>query len=241
MYYLKEQSLHSETPIFQKLESTNTYLFPEFVIARDFASRGIYEKDIIEWARQFVRSDQVFVDVGAHVGTYALSFAPHVREVYAFECSPRTFNVLCGNIALRELDYKIKPFHSALGNTTGHIDYYIRSVDGGGSGVVKFKNDDSNASIKVPLAKLDSFDIENIGLIKIDVEGFEKQVLEGAVETLRRNNYPKLLFESWSPSKEGNIPATKLRNDLFEYIESIGYKIVPIRGYDEMFLAEFNK
>lgn len=239
MYYLRELSLQSETPVFQKLDSDNTYFFPEFTIARDFVTRGVYEKSIIEWAsRELIRSDQVFVDIGAHVGTYALSFAPHVAEVHAFECSPRTHNILCANIALRNLDYKVKAYNTALGDTAGEIEYYIRSSDGGGNGVLEFEKDHSTDHIRVKMQTLDSFELNNVGLIKIDVEGFEKQVVQGALETLRRNNYPKLLFESWSPSKDGDVPATKLRNELFDYLRSLGYRIVPISGYDEMFIAE---
>ena len=240
MYYLRETSLRSGNPVFQKLDSKNTLLFPEFTIARDFATSGNYEQSLIEWARDIlIKPDQNFVDIGAHVGTYSLSFAPVVNHVYAFECSPRTHNILCGNIALRELDYKITTFKTALGNDTGKIYYYMRSNDGGGNGGLMVNKDSNQSHGEVPIAKLDDFHLENIGLIKIDVEGFEKQVIEGGFETLRRNNYPKLLFESWAPWRETEgIPAVQLRTELFDYIRSIGYNVVPVRGWDEMFIAE---
>lgn len=78
--------------------------------------------------------------------------------------------------------------------------------------------------------------------MKIDVEGHEKEVLEGALETLKRNNYPTFIFESWSPWRddEGSCPARQLRKELLEYIESIGYKVIPVSEWDEQFIAVYD-
>jgi hypothetical protein len=72
------------------------------------------------------------------------------------------------------------------------------------------------------------------------VEGFEASVLRGAKKTIESNGYPRILFESWRETREKEgIPAVRLREELFETFESIGYtKVTPIRGWDEMFIAE---
>jgi hypothetical protein len=71
------------------------------------------------------------------------------------------------------------------------------------------------------------------------VEGFEKQVLEGSLETLKRNDYPKILFESWHEGFGGDdYPSTQLRADLFAFLDGLGYRIVPIDGNADTFLAE---
>jgi hypothetical protein len=86
-------------------------------------------------------------------------------------------------------------------------------------------------SIQVPITTLDSFNLVNVGLIKIDVEGFEKEVIEGMQETLKRNGYPRIFFESWADYREREgLPAIKLREELFEYLRSIGYSVIPVRG-----------
>ena len=89
---------------------------------------------------------------------------------------------------------------------------------------------------------LDSFELNNIGFIKMDVEGFEKEVLMGAIQTLKRSNYPNILFECWGEWKEREgVPAIKIKKELFEYLESFGYKIIQVGGAQDMFLAEHKK
>jgi hypothetical protein len=94
----------------------------------------------------------------------------------------------------------------------------------------------------VDVKTLDSFSFRNVGMIKIDVEGFEKNVLQGAQETLKANGYPRIFFESWVPEREAEgFPSKSLRAELFEYIESTGYTVIPVRGYSEMFIAEYRR
>jgi hypothetical protein len=69
---------------------------------------------------------------------------------------------------------------------------------------------------------LDSMQYEKVRLIKIDVEGHELQVLQGAEHTLRENNYPPIIFEAWTwkfPEK---------RQAVFAHLESLGYEITQI-------------
>jgi hypothetical protein len=66
----------------------------------------------------------------------------------------------------------------------------------------------------------------------MDVEENELNVLKGATETLKRSDYPKILFES-------NPADTVRRTDLFEYLTNeLNYKIIAIGGYSNMYLAE---
>jgi FkbM family methyltransferase len=240
MYYLRENSLTTTDPVFYRLRK-DCLVFPDDeVVAKDFALSGNYEQSIIQWATTLIDPKTIFLDIGAHVGTYSLAFAKVCAGVHSFECSPKTFNYLCANIALQDMNYTITPHRTALGDAVGTIPYYLRSPkDGGGNSCMDFK-DKVSASLDVPVTTLDSFKLTNIGFIKMDVEGFEAKVLEGARETLRSNGYPRILFESWRPSRDAQgLPASALRKELFDTLISVGYtKITPITGWDEMFIAE---
>ena len=239
MYYLKEGSLTTDRPVFQRLEEGGL-LFPERQIAYDFARYKSYEHALVEWATEMIHPSKVFLDIGAHVGTWSLAFAKKCQKVHSFEPTPKTFNYLCGNIALNNMDDKIFAHNLALADKEGRMPIYKGSEDGGGNSLLPML--DRKPTWMVDVATLDSLMLTDVGLIKIDVEGFEKNVLQGAQETLKANGYPTIFFESWVPEREEEgIPSKSLRTELFEYIESTGYQVVPIRGYSEMFIAEYKR
>ena len=242
MYLIKEKSYNSDIPIYMKLPNSDSIMFiPEARVAKDYFNTGFYERGYIDWAvENFVSGDKNVIDIGAHIGWYTVELAKKANHVFSFECSPKSFNYLCANIALNNLDYKVTKYNCALSNESGITPYYIRDQnDGGGNGISKFEYDNikNTPHIDVPKNTLDSYNLTNIGFIKIDVEGHEKEVLEGSIETIKRNNYPKILFESWDEHQENNnFPAIKLRKELFDFIMSLGYNIIKI-GQD-MYLAE---
>lgn len=237
MYHLRPQSLRTDAPFYSLLQGEGTFIVPVARVAIDYAAGGIYEQPIIDWSvDKYVTPDKCAVDIGAHIGLYTVPYARKAKHVHAFECSPKSFNYLCTNIALNNLHYKVSKHNLALGDNTGTGTYYIQDPgDGGGNGLY-VEGETNVATLQVPVRTLDSFELDNIGIIKIDVEGYELQVIQGAVKTLVRNNFPPILFESWRPE----TPAKEqLRRELFAFISSLGYTIRPVPGWtwDDMFIA----
>jgi FkbM family methyltransferase len=247
MYYIQEGSESTETPLFISLppapsnpSQPQPMFFPEKSVAQWFFKSGMAEKPLIQWATDtYVRSDKVFLDIGAHVGTYSWICGRKAKHTYAFECSAKTFCFLAANIALHNLTDKITPVRCALGPSAGTTQVLVRSADGGGNGVKSLSSTDTHVTQQsIDMRTLDSFNLSEIGFIKLDVEGFEKEVLQGAVETLRRSNWPPILFESWGDWKEREgVPASALRKDLFLFLESLDYSIHPIRSHSDMYVA----
>lgn len=204
-------------------------------------SHGIFEKELIKWCEQFMTLDGDFIDIGAHSGTYALSLAPHCRHVFAFEAQRMTYYQLCGGISLNH--YKnVFPIHCALGSEVSTMTLNITSKDGGGSTLdasipsnQKLSLlDQETCNVKPLDLFFDSGIISNkIKLIKIDVEGWELNVLKGATKTLKSNNYPPILFEAWPDE----FYKTQKQN-LFQYISTqLPYKIQPAPHSNNMFIA----
>ena len=241
MYLLKENSGNTEDPYFTRLPSEKEYLFfPEISVAKWFYESGIAEKNLIHFVMDhYVTPEKNVIDIGAHVGTYSWTLGRKANHTYAFECNPKVFCYLAANIAIQGLEEKITPYRYALGNKEEELDYIIRSNDGGGNGVkILNENDNNLRKLKIECKTLDSFNLKNVGFIKMDVEGFEKEVIEGSLNTLTQNNYPPILFESWGDWKERDgVPARKIREELFDYFRSIGYNIITINGYNDMYLA----
>lgn len=195
------------------------------------AHGGAPEASLITWAAQFVRPGQVFVDVGAHVGSWAQHFAPLCAAVHAFEPQRSTFDRLCEGVRIAGL-HNVVCHEVALGSR-GAVDLHVVSVDGGGS-TLRHRRElgDVLRVERVHAAQLDDFALENVGLVKIDAEGFEIDILRGAAKLLEVQR-PTLLVEAWDHGWY-----TRERAELTAYIRAIGYEIVPINNWPQMLLVE---
>ena len=194
---------------------------------------GVPESPLIEWCAQFVSRDKAFVDVGAHIGTWAWTLGPRAKCVHAFEPNRAVYNVLCANIALKRQSEFTRTYNFGLSSTADTLRYFTRSSDGGGNGFTRIGGEAHGIELNV--RPLDDFNIESVGFMKIDVEGHEKEVLQGATKTLEASEYPPFVFESWASWR--HACAQDLRHTLFDYVLSLDYTIVPIAGFGEMFLA----
>jgi FkbM family methyltransferase len=160
-----------------------------------YINYGLFEKGLIEWCRQFCKKDKNMLDIGAHSGTYTISLAENCKHVYSFEPQKMSYYSLCGSVALSNIK-NVTCINIGLGSQeqVGTKTLNIISPDGGGS-TLHNNNYNILQTEEIEIKTLDSFNIDNIGFIKIDVEENELQVLEFAKNTLKRSNYTKILFE----------------------------------------------
>lgn len=153
----------------------------------------------------FAGKGRTMLDIGANAGFHALTAGLFFRRVIAFEPTPATAARLERNImlsALRHIDVK----RCALSNRAGEATF---SVDPGHCGTNRLGAAPGAApsgreagSITVPLRTLDSManDIGRVDFIKMDVEGHECEVLEGAVKTIEQDR-PQLFVEFNEPGQ----------------------------------------
>ena len=211
----------------------NIYILPYNNIDY-YKNNGLFEKGLIEWSKQFCSKDKNMLDIGAHTGTYAISLAHLCNKVYAFEPQQMTYYALCGSVALSNIQ-NINCMKYGLGSESqvGIQTLNIVSDDGGGS-TLHCGGSVSNGSVNSNILKtetinvktLDRFNIRNISFIKMDVEDNELNVLQGALNTLKNSNYPKILFESNTYNEK-----------LFNFLKGLKYNIITINGVSNMFLA----
>lgn len=172
--------------------------------------------------------DKIIIDAGAHNGEFSmLSILMGAKKVYAFEPVFDTSKILKENIRLNGMEDKIIIIQKALGdkNENANINF-----DFTGDGAAKIGSTiKSKNSEKIEIIKLDDFveknKIAKIGFIKMDVEGFESNVLKGAEKTIKTFK-PILSFSAYhNPEDKTKLPkiVTNLRED---------YKIV-LNNFDE--------
>lgn len=168
-----------------------------------------FEPEVIRHLR--VGEGEVFVDVGAHIGEYALKIAKTVRNslVVAVEPNPKNFEALRRGVELNGLGNVI-----ALNVAAWHRKEKMKLFlwDSGRSGL---KKDAGLGYVIVQAEPLDDV-LERIGVrhvdwMKIDVEGAENEVLQGLRRTIERCR-PKIIFESWDAEQP------------IKYLERYGYR-----------------
>jgi len=208
------------------LKNKQTFLLPS-VNFDYYAKHGLFEKHLIEWSKQFCLKDKLFLDIGAHTGTYSLAFANLCKEVHAFEPQRMTFYALCGSIALSNLtNVYAHPFGLGSPEQVGQQPLFIVSNDGGGSSL-HTSQESILSTESIEIKTLDSIALRNIGFIKMDIENNELFLLKGAKQTLQESGYPPILFESNHQNQE-----------LFDYLTNeFGYQVNQLTGTGNMYLA----
>lgn len=181
----------------EELEETAKRLFvpPSMYIRYRYAKELRKGEREIRLVPFLADRSRVAIDIGANKGvyTYALLQAG-CREVHAFEPNPKLFAVLS-----RWAQGKAKLHAEALSDTTGEAVLMVPRSEAGysnqGASLSEQKlNGQDFGAVPVRTLRLDEAGISDIGFIKIDVEGFEMQVLQGAAGILRRDR-PTLLVE----------------------------------------------
>jgi FkbM family methyltransferase len=207
----------------------NIYILPKNLLDY-YVSRGLFEKELIEWCKQLCSKDKTMLDIGAHTGTYSISLAEHCKSVYAFEPQRMIYYSLCGGVALSSIK-NVYCKNVGLGSheQVGTCTINGISLDGGGATIHTPHNSMVLYKEDIEIITLDSLHLENIGFIKMDVENNELQVLQGGVQTLKRSNYPKILFEM-----------NEQNDNLNSFLNDLNYKILRV-SYNNMFLAEYNQ
>lgn len=230
--------------------------FPAVILGSCYAEArhlvpGYYEREIVDWCRDIVpkaRRGQ-FVDCGAHMGSWTLIMASAFREVHAFEPQRLIYQQLCGNVALNGFD-NVFAYNLGLDEQAGQLTLQRprgddplapwdrdRGRSTASDDVIQHLKKEGVAFSPelVKVVTLDSFVdvLTDVGLVKIDVEGLELRVLRGAVELLRRNDFPNVMAECW----DWDWYKTE-KDKLLRFLDELGYRIVPIRGYSSQLLAE---
>jgi FkbM family methyltransferase len=213
-----------------------TYEVPDLrePIAFHVLINGSYEPQIQDLLHRILRPSGIFIDVGANIGTFTIPAAKYVGpsgHVIAIEASPNIFSFLQKNVALNNIG-NVKLICAAAGSTNDDAMFYPAPVDhfGMGSRAPQF-----NATpITVQSVTLDSLasklNLASIDLIKIDVEGFEFDVLNGAGELLNRKNPPCVVFEfcDWAEARRSEHDVGAAQRFLLDR----GFRIWRASDYD---------
>jgi FkbM family methyltransferase len=154
---------------------------------------GLHEFEDMGYLLHVLRDSDLFVDVGANVGSYTLLACAAVgARVYAFEPAPAAYERLVENVRLNRMEDRVTCLNVGAGNAEQTLKF-TTGLDV--TNHVATRADDQH-TIDVRIRTLDTVLQGALpALIKIDVEGFELPVLEGARDVLRRNSLHSVIME----------------------------------------------
>ena len=217
---------------------------------------GPYQKQNLLHLRELCPNPRKILDIGMNIGMNTWEYATFAKEVHGFEPVPGTYQVALDNIALNKnhqdpnlgwwknpdkswaslaVAGTINTYNVALGPVAGSVEMHIKKNDGhnrvANDNYTKLngkpvKVNTGYQRVQVPQHTLDSYNFKDVDIIKIDVEGYELQVLEGAVNTIAQNR-PIVQIEcvEIQPRAFG-----KTINDLMDYFTSKNYVITLADG-----------
>jgi FkbM family methyltransferase len=176
---------------------------------------GLHEFYDMSFLLHLLRPEDTFIDIGANVGSYTILASGHVgAKTISFEPIPTTYKSLLDNLVLNKITERVKAFNIALGSKTESL-LFTSNLDTTNH-VVK---ENLNSTITVKSEKLDNIIEcnEKVKLIKIDVEGFEKQVLLGAMTTLTNNSLSAIIIETNNAGQKYGNYLNEIDDILLEY------------------------
>lgn len=174
------------------------------------------EMEVKQWIVDNVKKDWVVFDVGANIGYHTILFSRMVKVVYAFEPVPITFDMLVENLNHNKVKNVI-PIKRALGIKIGKVSEsiwrvwdFIMETD-----IYDFTTIDEFCKSKK---------IKRLDCIKIDTDGFDFEIVQGAIKTLEKFN-PWVILEIYAPTLAARGYTLQ---DMTDWINYMGYKPVLI-------------
>jgi|TARA_Y100001963_G_C6791737_1_gene455858 FkbM family methyltransferase len=162
------------------------------VLNRRVWNQPIYKSHIRDFmlgqTKDYISKDKNVIDIGAAVGMYSFFFSQCGKHVYSFEAVPPVFKQL--QITCEKTD-NISAYNLAVSNHSGRSSFFVDDKRLSNS---SFQNLVDGQEIEVDVVTVDSMDFKNVGFIKIDTEGTEFEVIEGAKQTIERDR-PNCMVE----------------------------------------------
>jgi FkbM family methyltransferase len=206
------------------IDGVKIYLHASRMSIHNLIVKNYYREEMI-FFRYFLKSGDVFVDVGANIGVLSLMAARAVAPtgcVYSFEPNPRVFRFLVENFRLNSIKEGCQQYECALADEDTISSFYVRTY-GDDLGSLSKSTHLAGRSVEVRMSRGDIVlkDVPHITLLKIDVEGAEFRVLKGFQGLMDRIKF--ILFEADSQMMQSHGLSF---SQLFDFLEPRGFRIL---------------
>ncbi|HYJ85609.1 MAG TPA: FkbM family methyltransferase [Pyrinomonadaceae bacterium] len=222
-----QTQIHSNVALFET-RMGNYYLptdVPTDIIVNEMQRGRVFEPKILKIAKKYITKGTAVLDVGANFGQMTLLFAEFVGgqgHVFSFEADDFIFEVLKMNLAAHGRN-NVTPICKAVYHSSGQVMFYpVPDFQRFGSYGSYGLDPSAKDGRKVETITIDSLNIQApISFMKVDVQGSDLFVLQGSVETIKRNKMP-IIFEYEALFQDEFKTSLK---DYMQFVDSIDYKV----------------
>lgn len=207
-------------------------------ISHHLINNLVWEQNILDIIVKHIKDNSIFLDIGANLGCHSVGVANKLKNKYklhvvAFEPQPFIFELLQKNMDICGISHECHQIGLGPVEMTIYSDLpnYKNCKNPGGFGLNLNDNDDSKTMISIKT--LDSFQYNNVSVIKLDVEGLENEVLKGGYDTIQRCK-PIMIIEilggvNFDTAKSDQ---KKYINETIDHIKSLGYNVSKVSVHD---------
>lgn len=197
----------------------------------------IWEPKVVRYFKRHYKKNGDILDIGANIGLHSIALSKIISSnctVHAFEMQEQMYEILKKNSA----NENITTYHMGISDKSSYGTYETHLNEGNPGGIGMNSEQDENGD-SVRLESIDNLSFENrISLMKIDVEGMELQVLEGAKNTIKKNK-PKIICEIAGGCQRENPFAIKQVEKIKDYCKRNRYKMKKITFHDYLLTPKF--
>ena len=176
---------------------------------------GLLEYDDMAFLLHFLIPNDLFIDIGANVGAYTILASAEINaNTIAIEPVPSTFRTLNDNISINKMQDKVKALNIGLGSKNGKLRF-TKAFDT----INHVATENETDTIEVEINTLDSILLteQTPVLLKIDVEGFETEVLNGADKTLANKTLKAIIIELNGSGQRYGYDETQIHKKLLGF------------------------
>ena len=215
--------LHRQSEPYNRNRGHRMAIYANDFIGIEVNSFGFYESEDLFVLFEFLKplivefKKGAALDIGANIGNHSIYFSKFFEKIYSFEPNTSTFSLLTAN---SKWQTKIVPLNYGLGEYSGTFMMHEETGNFGASSIIPTNNERATDVVSIAVRTLDEHveELKNVLFVKIDVEGFEANVLRGG-EAFISANEPVIVLEQHLDDFNGNTTPS------IELLKQFNYKI----------------
>ena len=204
-----------------------------------------HQHDIVD---KYLDKNSIAIEAGSHIGTLAVKLAKTCKLTYCFEPVINTYHLLQFNMKVNCDSSNYKLFNKGLGecikneNISWISPHSACAIGLDNNSYNPLNNDEKNNAIKagakniiIEITTIDTLKLDKLDYIKIDVEGYEQEVINGGLNTIKKCKPIIILecYETFSPSKVASLEYVKNK---YKLLLDLGYEVKHVWLADFLFI-----